>query len=103
MATISTLEQLTASASGKALEACVTNLKRLGWTTDDITDNADPLLARLRTACKAVLDESVADFIAAYEGGARGWAASAFYVPFIAAGIKVGSDLDAERKQTATA
>jgi hypothetical protein len=98
MATINTLDELISDACTKAMEACVKNLNRLGWTASDIHDHADTLLPRLREACKAVLDEAVADFIKAYEGGARGWAASAFYVPFIAAGVKVGSDIDAECK-----
>ena len=100
MATINTLDELTGAACTKAMEACVTNLKRLGWTAGDIHGHADTLLPRLRAACKAVLDEAVADFIKAYEGGAHGWAVPTFYVPFIAAGVKVGSDLDAECKAT---
>lgn len=99
--TINTLDELTRAACNKAMEACVANLKRLGYTTSDINENADTILLMLRTACKAVLDESVTDFVKACESGAKRWAATAFYVPFIAASVKVGSDFDAGMKASA--
>lgn len=92
------LDQLTSAACDKAMAACVANLKRLGYTTNDIIENSDTILPMLRTACKAVIDEAVADFVKACESGARGWAVTAFYVPFVAAGVQVGSDFDAGMK-----
>ncbi|MBM4023012.1 MAG: hypothetical protein FJ284_12395 [Planctomycetes bacterium] len=92
--TINTLDELTGAACNKAMEACVANLKRLGYTPSDISENADTILPMLRTACKAVLDEAVADFVKACESGAKRWAVTAFYVPFVAAGVSVASEFD---------
>ena len=95
---INTLDELTSATCDKAMAACAENLKRLGYTPNEISENADTILPMLRTACKAVLDDAVADFVKACESGAKRWAVTAFYIPFVATGVKVGSDFDAGMK-----
>lgn len=96
--TMNNLDQLTSAACDKAMAACVKNLRRIGYTPNDIEESADTILSMLRTECKAVLDEAVSDFIDACNGGATKWAVTAFYVPFVAAGVKVARDFDGGMK-----
>lgn len=97
MKAINTLEDLTGEACTKAMAACVHNLRRLRWSDDDILHHSSELLSRLRAAVKSVLDEAVSDFTKAMEAGMTRQATTCFYIPFIAAGIKVASEFDQDQ------
>lgn len=97
MATINTIEDLTGAACNKAMDACVQKLLQLRWSREDISHHSKEITERLREAAKGVLDESVAAFIAAFEAGEKQSALACFYIPFIAAGIKVAGEFDQDQ------
>lgn len=89
--------EMTTAAINKAMEACVTNLHRLKWDAATIKPHLPELTKRLRAACDAVVEEAIADFSEAMRAGTRQGAVTCFYIPFIAAGIKVASEFDQDQ------
>ena len=89
------LDQLTTNGCTKAMEACVSRLRVIGWANADISHHAPELTARLRVACKSCLDDAVRDFADAMKSGMSGFAVPTFYATFANAGIAVANEFDA--------
>lgn len=96
----SLFDTLVVAGFDKATDACVLNLHRLGWTPDEIRDAAEPLSDRLKAACKVATREGLSEFLKAVAAGAGAEAAlTVFCIPFLAAGVQVGSNHDAARRK----
>lgn len=96
----SLFDSLVLAGFDKATDACVLNLHRLGWTPDEIRDAAEPLSDRLKAACKVASREGLSEFLKAVAAGVSAESALAvFCIPLIAAGVRVGSDHNAARRE----
>ena len=93
------LDQMTTNGCNKAMEACVARLRTIGWANEDIKLHVDDLIARLRIAAKACLDEAVRGFTEAMKTGMSGYAVPTFYATFAEAGIRVANEFDAAQAE----
>jgi hypothetical protein len=89
-----TLDQLTSHACDKATNSCISRLRELGWTDNEIAEQAEELAPRLRAEVQAVFDETFGDLLEGLKSAARNYAIVLFNLEFVLAGNRVAQAIN---------